>query len=799
MRLLFLLTVLLFSLGISYAQDEALVNLNHLKFLTETVTIEGEAMALVHIYSETPEYEWVDAAGEGLAAVDDVARAAIVYLWHYEQTGDTESLELARNCLNFVMYMQAEDGEFYNFVTDAQGTINRTGNTSYKSLTWWAMRGLWAFGEGIRVFDSADPAYAERLTEAYLRTETALAASVSSSGEYITLHGFEIPAWIPGGESTVASIGLLGLASYYQAVPNEATAELMTIIADGIAEYRLGDHLNYPWGMHPVRSNTPGFHHTWAAAMPHALVMAGMALGREDWIESAAAEADSFLLRQLAFEQWRHVGVVPDRRGQIAYGTNMLVQAYANLYRATGEERYARFAGLSASWYFGNNMAGVQMYQPETGRVFDGINGPVDWRVNRNSGAESTIEGLMSLLAIADIPLAQDYLHVREVSSTPFMILQAEDGQRVVGTPIYYTGDWTGAGYLSAGRYIGLGEGQRMRLPFEIEQEDDYLVYVAHVRQANNSEAFTIPHADSPRLIDADSSDWPADWPSLSSNSSQQFLRGAGLWEGEEVDSHHVYLAWDTEKLYILAKVRDPEHEQPYTLSTVWQGDTLWFYMSQDPNQAQRLSAKFTLAQTPEGSQVWDWIDTGFVEGAQLAFTQEDGGYTYEAAIPWASLKLEIAAGQHIGFEVGRGVGGNSFMDLTGRDPDVAANLLNLVLVDDTVSLDSSNAPQVALEVRVDEHDSVVIPQTVSPDSDYFWLDLVTEAPIHLSEGEHFLRYEYAGEGGSSSNPGISKIDAFYLQPATAHRVYALPDGRQIDFTYNTLSGEMRWEESQGE
>jgi len=38
------------------------------------------------------------------------------------------------------------------------------------------------------------------------------------------------------------------------------------------------------------------------------------------------------------------------------------------------------------------------MYDPATGRTFDGIN--PDGSVNRNSGAESTIHGLLSMLAL---------------------------------------------------------------------------------------------------------------------------------------------------------------------------------------------------------------------------------------------------------------------------------------------------------------------------------------------------------------------------------------------------------------
>src|SRR5690349_2873455 len=120
--------------------DRGDINLAHLNFLVEDVDIAGQPMAITHIYSESPKYEWVDASGEGIAAVDDAARAALVYLTDYESTGDPASLDKARRLLNFVLYMQAEDGQFYNFILDRAGTINQTGNTSFKSSGWWAAR-----------------------------------------------------------------------------------------------------------------------------------------------------------------------------------------------------------------------------------------------------------------------------------------------------------------------------------------------------------------------------------------------------------------------------------------------------------------------------------------------------------------------------------------------------------------------------------------------------------------------------------------------------------------------------------
>jgi Carbohydrate family 9 binding domain-like len=579
--------------------------------------------------------------------------------------------------------------------------------------------------------------------------------------------------------------------AYYRARPNDTTADIITKIADGLAQYRLGDHQTYPFGMHPLRSNAPGFWHDWGSHVGHALAEAGSVLGRADWLESVAAEADSFLLRQLALERFRHIGVIPSRLNQIAYGTNSIIQTYMALYRATGETRYAQMGGLAASWYFGNNMSDEQMYFPANGRVFDGIDGPASWRVNRNAGAESTIEGLMSMIAVADVPEARDLIQVRTVESTPYLILEGEAGERVVGTPKYYSGDWTGEGYISAGRYVGLAEGQRMRLTFEVGEAGDYWLYVAHERQSAASSQYLIHYTEQPIVIDGNSEDWTEDSSVLSSATSAQFLRGAGLWQGPDVDSHHIRLAWDAQNLYLLAEVRDPKHEQPFTLRNVGQADTLWLYLTNSP-EAQQLSAKVTLAQTPDGPQVWDWQSSGFLEGAQLAFQETEGGYRYEVAIPWETLEVKPEAGQQLGFEAGRGIGGDGFMDLTGRDPDVAGNLLLLELAEPGQRTSSQASAAVSLQVRLDDFEAVTLAQTVSPDSDYFWLDSLGTQPYRLGTAQHTLRYRSLS---GTDNPGLSKVDTFYLQPVVARQVFEHPDGRHFTLTYDTSSGESQFRE----
>nr|MBA3868904.1 hypothetical protein [Anaerolineae bacterium] len=85
----------------------------------------------------------------------------------------------------------------------------------------------------------------------------------------------------------------------------------------------------------------------------------------------------------------------------------------------------------------------------------------------------------------------------------------------------------------------------------------------------------------------------------------------------------------------------------------------------------------------------------------------------------------------------------------------------------------------------------LLVPTNVSPDSEYWWLDRVTRFPIRLTKGEYPLRYSYAG----TEPEGLSKVDAFYIQPVQPQRVFKLSDGRIITLTYDTITGKITYQE----
>ena len=139
--------------------------LRHLQRLTRSFVHEGRRISYIHVYARPlgpgpePELEFItarDSGFEGIACVDDAARAAMLALRVHEETGSAAALRLARDWLGFVTYMQEPDGRFTNFIRDEAGTKNRHGRTSYPGGRWWTARALWALATAWRVTGEED-------------------------------------------------------------------------------------------------------------------------------------------------------------------------------------------------------------------------------------------------------------------------------------------------------------------------------------------------------------------------------------------------------------------------------------------------------------------------------------------------------------------------------------------------------------------------------------------------------------------------------------------------------------------
>jgi hypothetical protein len=393
-----------------------LTNLSHLNSLYQEIKIDDQPMAIIHIYSEYPDYKWVDASNEGIACVDDAARAAVVYLRHFEITGDTTSLRRGQKLIDFCRHLQAEDGLFYNFIF-ADHSINRDGQTSYKSLGWWTARGVWAMGEGYRIFHDRDPAYAELLQQHVQKTFVHLDTLLQRYPHIDDFNDFKVPRWpLYNSAGDATSELVLGLSAYYRATNDPRVKAYLEKFGEAFLAMQLGDEKSFPFGAILSWQN---IWHGWANGQTQALAGIANPLSRDDFLAAAKREAEFFFTyvqkqnypREIQFARRGNeiYAERTERYPQIAYGLRPMIVGALRIAETSGDPRFAELAADLAGWFFGSNPAGAQMYDPSTGRGFDGILSETE--INRNAGAESTIEALYSIMEVEANPVARQKLY----------------------------------------------------------------------------------------------------------------------------------------------------------------------------------------------------------------------------------------------------------------------------------------------------------------------------------------------------------------------------------------------------
>jgi multiple sugar transport system substrate-binding protein len=400
------------------------IRLDHLQHLGLNAVVRGRKVRVVSLYAEAPDYRPTGSPRrdgfEGIASLDDAARAAVVYLREYEATGDSSDRNEAVRLLGFVTAMEQGDGEFVNFI-DSAGHLNFDAPSSRQSMSYWAARSIWALGEAVRVLGPKDSTLLRPMRPVLNRAISRMRSEIDAEQ-------------LIGGSTTATSEALLGLLAALPPRESTLVVPLATRTAQVLATHSAGGATKAPWGAFVDRPNA-GWH-AWGARSPEALAIAGRALKHPEFIAAARKEVDGLWGRFLL------AGAMPSTVSadgtaawypQIAYGIGSIVEGYLALADATGQRRYAVFAGLAASWLLGANPAGIDMYDEKTGRTLDGVDGPSPIKVNRNSGAESTIEGLLALQDVESNPDAAAYVHYRPIGDPSTSLANVPDRREYVG------------------------------------------------------------------------------------------------------------------------------------------------------------------------------------------------------------------------------------------------------------------------------------------------------------------------------------------------------------------------------
>jgi hypothetical protein len=465
--------------------DPTLTNLDHLDFLLDEATppadVDGHttyrldeepALVMPWTYADARDggtFEPVGGGpldpetghwGQGAYNADDITRTAVVYIRHWEQADDDDSREKAYELLRSVAYLQTTEGPSAGNVVlwmQPDGTLNPSAepielpDPSDSGPSYWTARTLWALGEGYRAFEDEDPAFADFLDDRFDLTLDALRRDVLSNyGEWTVSDGKKVPAWLIVNGADATAEAMLGLAARLEAGPDGASATALRQFGKGVAAMSDGSLRQWPYDAVLPWAESRAIWHAWGSQMPAALAAASVALDDRSLLKPAVADAATFSTTLLTAggpdNGWNPS---PFDRVQIAYGADSRVQSLLGVAEATGSQGFADLAALQAAWFFGANHAGAQMYDPATGVTFDGLQ--PDGTVNRNSGAESTIHGLLSALALdANPEVRADAVGLTEVADRDGLSwIEAEDAVRTdgtVSTPESWTGEssWSG-------------------------------------------------------------------------------------------------------------------------------------------------------------------------------------------------------------------------------------------------------------------------------------------------------------------------------------------------------------------
>ena len=339
--------------------------IRQLRRLTRPVTALGGGAIAIAVYAHPADAGMSERAAaeqgfEGVACVDDAARAAILYIRLWQRYSLPWAREAAEGLLAFVRAMQTGDGAFANFILDWDGQQNLTTATSRPGDGPWVARAMHALAAGVSAFSDADCALSFDRGLTWLSRVT----------PYLD----------------VRAVAVLAALEYWRATGSAELAGCAHAWANEIADAALGDVL-------PDRAGESRVH-LWGHLQEAALAEAGMALQHPDLVEAARRSAEAVLVPPVEQK-------FPGPRA-IPFDVSSVVRGLDAVGAATGEPRYGLLASRARPWFDGQNTAGAPVYDRAAGLVSDGID---DGRISHNSGAESNIEGGLALLGSLPVHL----------------------------------------------------------------------------------------------------------------------------------------------------------------------------------------------------------------------------------------------------------------------------------------------------------------------------------------------------------------------------------------------------------
>lgn len=330
--------------------------LRQLAALTHSVPAAGPRALALAVYSGgTGELVEARESGvEGVACVDDAARASTLLYRLWAATGNEALKRWAEGLLDFVLWMHTGDGRWHNFILDWDGNRNVHGSTSAAGVNFWQARATCAVAEAGLLL--------QRETASQVLTQAlGVAESAAPPPDVRVIH-------------ILALLAVLGRSH------DRRLTSVLEVWCDELAAcQRDGMLMNSP--------DERGRPHLWGHVHEGALADASIALDRPDLLTLAVTSA------QAVFGDVIESGF--DAAHAHSYEVQSAVFVMDRLAAVTGRHHYADLARKARQWFDGRNPARAEIYDRATGRVADGLD---DSRVSDRSGAEANLTAGLALI-----------------------------------------------------------------------------------------------------------------------------------------------------------------------------------------------------------------------------------------------------------------------------------------------------------------------------------------------------------------------------------------------------------------
>jgi len=205
---------------------------------------------------------------------------------------------------------------------------------------------------------------------------------------------------------------LLGLHHYNRAFPNDETilGKIKAFATDLVNNYRSEASDDWRWYEPYLTYANP--------RLPQSLYASYLSIKEPEYLQIANNSLDFIIQIQIidglfipiGTERWYKKNEVRAIYDQQPIEASCIVEAAAEAFKITGEEKYLDAAQTAFEWFHGKNTQNVTLYNAKKDTCHDGVtpNG-----LNQNQGAESTLSYYMAYLTLRSIDVTYSAVGVQ--------------------------------------------------------------------------------------------------------------------------------------------------------------------------------------------------------------------------------------------------------------------------------------------------------------------------------------------------------------------------------------------------